>query len=184
MLKLLCLVLFIAGSLAAPYDEDFPLRADSTSDERIVGGKMAETGQFPYHAELSNRTHFYCGGSIIGERFILTAAQCTYKKRSNLTNIIALVGASSIISTQSRLHLINRLVNHPRFNHRTLANDISVLRTVEKIVFNWSTQPISLPTTDVPVEGNVPATVTGYGQNKMGVSCTEVLRSTVLFSLE
>lgn len=171
MLKFLCLVLFIAGSIAAQSDPDLPLKTSSASDDRILGGKNAKPGQFPYQAVLRNGTAHFCGGSIIGSRFILTAAQCTQGNNSKLSYITAIVGGSNIISVRNVYHKLDRIVNHPKFNQRTLANDISVLRTVKTIKFNHYTQPIPLPTTDVPVEGNVPATVTGYGQYRMGVSC-------------
>lgn len=44
---------------------------------RIVGGEATTIDQIPYQVSLSNRgfSHF-CGGSIISEEWILTAAHC------------------------------------------------------------------------------------------------------------
>lgn len=44
---------------------------------RVVGGVNAEIGQFPYQVSLqrSDGSHT-CGGSILDENFILTAAHC------------------------------------------------------------------------------------------------------------
>ena len=46
---------------------------------RIVGGKEAAPGQFPHQVGLritmGSRTAF-CGGSILSDRVILTAAHC------------------------------------------------------------------------------------------------------------
>lgn len=45
-------------------------------ESKIVGGKDALSGQFPYQVSLrKNKSHF-CGGSIIDSRTILTAAHC------------------------------------------------------------------------------------------------------------
>ncbi|KAK7497785.1 hypothetical protein BaRGS_00010919 [Batillaria attramentaria] len=46
-------------------------------DGKIVGGTAAEVGEFPFLVPIkySNGNQF-CGGSIINERFVLTAAHC------------------------------------------------------------------------------------------------------------
>lgn len=43
---------------------------------RIVGGSDAEPGQFPYQVSLRNQHSHTCGGSILNENWILTAAHC------------------------------------------------------------------------------------------------------------
>jgi secreted trypsin-like serine protease len=50
--------------------------AGRQSGSRIVGGVPAEPGEFPFVAALYRGGAFFCGGSIVDERHIVTAAHC------------------------------------------------------------------------------------------------------------
>lgn len=47
--------------------------------ERIVGGQNAEPGEWPWIAALFNSGRQFCGGSLIDDKHILTAAHCVAK---------------------------------------------------------------------------------------------------------
>jgi secreted trypsin-like serine protease len=46
---------------------------------RIIGGNAARAGQFPFAAAISVQTansKFFCGGSLLTQKHVLTAGHC------------------------------------------------------------------------------------------------------------
>ena len=56
-----------AGKVDVPLDE---------KDQRIYGGVPAVPGQFPWQVALIIDNMYFCGGSLISKKWVLTAAQC------------------------------------------------------------------------------------------------------------
>lgn len=70
--------ILIIASLLLQFHEAY-----TAGDARIVGGKEASLGDFPYQVAIylfeADNKSFICGGSIIDNNWILTAGHCTYK---------------------------------------------------------------------------------------------------------
>ncbi|XP_041784453.1 chymotrypsin-2-like [Anopheles merus] len=126
---------------------------------RIVGGQNAGTNQFPYQVSLrsSGNSHF-CGGSIINNRYVLSAAHCTVGRTT--ANTISVVGAI-FLNGGGIAHSTARIVNHPNYNANTLANDVSLVQTATFITYTAAVQPIALGTNFVTGGG---AVASGWGQ--------------------
>lgn len=68
----------------------------SAQPDRIVGGKEAFLGAWPWMALLygrespSSEPSFFCGGSLINSRYVLTAAHCVQKGNTRLVEIVRL----------------------------------------------------------------------------------------------
>lgn len=48
----------------------------TNKQHRIVGGQETEVNQYPWMALLTYSGRFYCGGTLINDRYVLTAAHC------------------------------------------------------------------------------------------------------------
>lgn len=93
-------------------------RVPWSGGDRIYGGEEAPLGQFPYQVSLrlggwSPGLGFkhYCGGAIITNRFILTAAHC-YGIGFPMKWFRAVVGAHKSNSNDGTVHNISRFIVH------------------------------------------------------------------------
>jgi secreted trypsin-like serine protease len=99
---------------------------------RIVGGENAEIRDFPYIASLrlyTEQRHF-CGGVIISNRHILTAAHCIEDLENDDYRIFVGTSNSSLFSIP--FYNITSVAIHPEFVAKLdtkwiLKNDIAII---------------------------------------------------------
>jgi trypsin len=87
--------------------------------EAIVGGSTASEGEFPFMASIQTKgadgtSGHFCGGSVIGTRWVLTAAHCLVDTKAR--DIQVAVGRTNIddLSTGQTLK-VKRIVVHPDY---------------------------------------------------------------------
>lgn len=51
-------------------------RHDNNNNRRIVGGDEANVGEYTWHVAIALDGSFFCGGALIADRFVVTAAHC------------------------------------------------------------------------------------------------------------
>jgi len=115
---------------------------------RIVGGSDAVRGSLPWIVSIQYkyiRDHF-CGGTIIGKRWILTAAHC-FKNGKIAINIIA--GEHNLRNNEGSEQSIqvdpNGFYCHSGYNSKSHDNDICLLKLSQDLRFDQFTQPACLP---------------------------------------
>lgn len=132
---------------------------------RIVGGNEAADGQFTYQASLksSETLKHFCGGSIIGSRHILTAANCLKDKTE--TDFFVTVGTNNLLGGDN--YEIQSFVIHENYDEFVFENNIAFVTLKNQIIFETN-RVERIPLSTQPLEGGEEVTFSGWGTLNYG----------------
>ncbi|KFB47109.1 AGAP006674-PA-like protein [Anopheles sinensis] len=148
---------------------------------RIVGGAEALPGQFPYQIALLSTFATgtgLCGGTVITNNYILTAAHCVVGGNGALaTGGTAILGAHNRNvqePSQQRIAFSQAGIRvHPGYTASTIRNDIATVRLNSPAVFNARVQPIALPArSDARTFAGMEGTASGFGRTSDASTAT------------
>ncbi|XP_055904363.1 serine protease snake [Eupeodes corollae] len=125
----------------------------------IVGGKVTQNGEYPHMAALgwsqeNGDPKWACGGSLISDQYILTAAHCT-ESGGKPPDIVRL-GAHKLNNpnnAQTEDIKITIIILHPKYRASLYYHDIALIKLERPVVFSDKIQPAclwQLPTLDIP----------------------------------
>lgn len=137
-----------------------------SDSDRIVGGHSTKLGEWPWIVALFNAGRQFCGGSLIDNVHILTAAHCVVNMNSwDVARLTVRLGDHNIKTSSEVRHIerrVKRVVRHKNFNSRTLYNDVALLTLNEPVEFSEQIRPICLPSGPT-LFNHQEATVIGWG---------------------
>ena len=165
MLRFVLLVAFVSSVFAHPFLGKSEPKLNW--DERIVGGTNARDGQAPYQVSLRAGhipSFHFCGGSIIGPNWVLTACHCTIGKGP--ADVLVVVG-SVFNNPTGKTHRVSKVINHEDYDAEEISNDVALLQVFDSFVYGPNVQQIGLHTSPVP--GDQLAIFTGWGQTSVSI---------------
>lgn len=167
----------------------------------IVNGTLANITEFPWHATLykavtpNAKKEFICGGTIIQERLLVTAAHCVTENVRGTTDKASkyfIVTGNIFQDYDSLYHDRDMVVKKAVKNiyvscdysgiSGSYTADIAILEIFEPFVFTALLQPICLDhSNDVILDAGVVGRVAGFGRTALGPSSFVLQTITVPF---
>jgi V8-like Glu-specific endopeptidase len=118
----------------------FPSYAFDVSLKIIGGNEVKDNNSYPWmvallHKEINDNFYAqFCGGTYIGNGWILTAAHCFYDNERNVRiifpeNLDILYGTTSLKSGGNRVG-VKKIYIHEKYNHLIHTNDIALIKLI------------------------------------------------------
>ncbi|XP_064072154.1 trypsin, alkaline C-like [Vanessa tameamea] len=117
------------------------LYTGSPIESRIVGGSTVDISRYPFlvvvlYSQDGIIFRHICGGSIINNRSVLTAAHCFLGSPSNLL----IRAGSSFGSSGGTIYNVMNMIEHFNYETMTAKNDIGVIRIRNEFMFGGNVQ--------------------------------------------
>lgn len=114
-----------------------PFTRNSIS-KKIIGGEDATSSDYPWMVRLvQGNGKVFCGGTLIADQWILTAAHCLIGKNG-------IRHAKVLVYSQDRFS-VSKYISHPEFKNMKSGNDIALLKLSKRIRFSKFVAPACLP---------------------------------------
>ncbi|KAI0212158.1 hypothetical protein LSAT2_002933 [Lamellibrachia satsuma] len=159
---------------------------------RIYGGKSAIYGAYPWQASILKRGRFNtykhsCGGTILNDKWILSAAHCYVNRPKELFRIRVGDSVKSRVESSEQEFAVEELIPHPRYSRLTHNNDIALLKVKplggSSIKFSDYVQPACLPDAETVYSPGQRCHISGWGSvgwSWLGHAFPDKLRAAVV----
>ncbi|SPP80582.1 phenoloxidase-activating factor 3 [Drosophila guanche] len=143
---------------------DSVTQCGNRGNPKVSGGRNSKPGEFPWVALLKYETsgrQFLCGGSLISDRFILTAAHCIVQQPPLIgvrlgehdlareEDCTYLGGIHRVCQPPHEDFGVDDVRVHPSYSHGSINNDIALIKLDRSVVLPKShIAPVCLPIDD------------------------------------
>uniref|UniRef100_A0A8D8YYK7 Serine protease snake n=1 Tax=Cacopsylla melanoneura TaxID=428564 RepID=A0A8D8YYK7_9HEMI len=120
----------------------------------IVGGQRALYGEFPHQTELGyweagapmEDVKWVCGGTLISERFVVTAAHCIVTRMGEPSFIRFGLITKLSYSVSDNIYKIARCFVHPNYTAEDMNDydDIALVQIEDQVEFSETLRPACL----------------------------------------
>uniref|UniRef100_G1PQI0 Transmembrane serine protease 9 n=1 Tax=Myotis lucifugus TaxID=59463 RepID=G1PQI0_MYOLU len=155
-------------SVTASKPQECGARPAMEKPTRIVGGSGATAGEVPWQVSLKEGSRHFCGATVVGDRWLLSAAHCFNHTKAELVQAhLGTVSLTGIGGSPVKMGL-KRTVLHPQYNPSILDFDVAILELSGPLVFNKHIQPVCLPLAIQKFPVGRKCVISGWGNTQEG----------------
>ncbi|XP_073491616.1 serine protease 33-like [Aquarana catesbeiana] len=144
--------------------EDFSVCGTSAVSSRIVGGKDALDGEWPWQVSLHYEGSHICGGSLISPEWVLTATHC-FEDPDEIWEYEVYLGLYrlDVDSPHTVIANVRTIIVNDNFVSTGDIGDIALVRLAMAVNYTQYIKPICLPSSSATFPCGAECWVTGWG---------------------
>ncbi|MEQ2304509.1 hypothetical protein AMECASPLE_027766, partial [Ameca splendens] len=146
------------------------IRTQLAHGTEIIHGNKVPDGLMLYMASVQNNREHICGGFLISEDFVVTAAHCD---EQNPTSVV--LGTHNLKKADDTIRYGVTRCKHPKFDRVISGNDIMLLKLSEKVQLNDRVQLIQIPRAEMKLKDKAKCRVAGWGFSRPGGKVSNLL---------
>ncbi|GMT26645.1 hypothetical protein PFISCL1PPCAC_17942, partial [Pristionchus fissidentatus] len=148
-----------------------PIPPSLLTSQSIVGGSQATPYSWPWQAVVCKNEWFIfctfkCAATVIGKKWIMTAADCVDENTQNWSVRTGVFDESEKEGSEQKPK-IKKIFIHPDFDRKTKRNNLALIQLENDLKLDTFTQPICLPSKDKGINSNSTGWITGWGFQKI-----------------
>lgn len=172
---LLLLLLFTATGSDAQLSVCGTAPLNTRGDTRIVGGQDADAGAWPWQARLSIGNAL-CGGSLINNQWILSAAHC-FSASTSASSVTVYLGLETTTPDSNSVRRgASQIIRHPDYNEDTNDNDMALVQLDSTVEFTDYIRPVCLAAPGSVFPAGQDCWATGWGTLEEGGDIANTLQ--------
>lgn len=141
--------------------------------DRIVGGEPVPEGDALWQVSIQSLSgHHFCGGTLVAEQWVVTAAHCTFVYSPEEMRVV--LGTNQLSFDNKRVH-VEKVIRNANYNQYTMENDIALFKLKIDEREECGGIPLSMETSEELRDDTDNCRVTGFGRLSSGGATSDTM---------
>merc|ERR1711979_1206 len=146
------------------------------SDWRIVGGRQAKKGEFPWQVQVQRYNGHWCGGTLLDDQWVLSAAHCFGGSSSQYKFVLGQHDKQSNEGTE-QVFSASKIIIHEGYGGGNMRYDVALIKLNGKAKFNEYVRTACMPSHNEGFVGETNCIVSGWGALREGGAGPRILNA-------